>query len=52
MTAAALTLFAVYLTVGFGLRTWLQWRRTGDTGFRGLSGRPGSAPWWAGWPLS
>lgn len=48
MTRAALVLFAVYLGVGFGLRTWLQWRRTGDTGFRGLSGRPGSASWWAG----
>jgi protein-S-isoprenylcysteine O-methyltransferase Ste14 len=46
--AAALLLFVVYLAVGFGLRTWLHVRRTGDTGFRGLSGRPGSPEWWAG----
>jgi protein-S-isoprenylcysteine O-methyltransferase Ste14 len=48
VTVAALLLFLVYLTVGFGLRTWLQVRRTGDTGFRGISGRPGSPEWWAG----
>ena len=48
MTAAAVALFAVYLLVGFGLRTWVQWRRTGDTGFRGISGRVGSSEWWAG----
>lgn len=40
MIAAALLLFVVYLAAGFGLRTWLHVRRTGDTGFRGLSGRP------------
>ena len=48
MTIAALVLCAVYLFVGFGLRTWIQWRRTGDTGFRGISGRFGSPEWWAG----
>ena len=48
MTVAAMALFAVYLLLGFGVRTLLHWRRTGDTGFRGISGRPGSAPWWAG----
>lgn len=48
MTLTAIVLFAVYLGAGFGLRTWVQWRRTGDTGFRGISGRPGSAAWWAG----
>ena len=48
MTVGALALFTLYLTVGFGLRSWLQWRRTGDTGFRGISGRPGSPKWWAG----
>lgn len=30
MSLAALTLFGVYLGVGFVLRSWLQWRRTGD----------------------
>lgn len=48
MTTGALILFGVYLGVGFGLRTWVQVRRTGDTGFRGISGRFGSAEWWAG----
>lgn len=48
MTLAALALYGVYLGVGFGLRTWLQWRRTGDTGFRGVSGRPLSPEWTAG----
>ena len=48
MTTGALVLFAVYLGVGFGLRTWVQVRRTGDTGFRGISGRFGSTEWWAG----
>lgn len=48
MTAAALVLFALYMGVGFAGRSWLQWRRTGDTGFRGISGRPGSPEWSAG----
>jgi protein-S-isoprenylcysteine O-methyltransferase Ste14 len=48
MTTAALVAFGVYLGVGFGLRTWVQWRRTGDAGFRGISGRPGSPEWAAG----
>ena len=48
MSVTALLLFLLYVGVGFGLRTWIQWRRTGDTGFRGISGRPGTAQWWAG----
>ncbi|MFI6700887.1 methyltransferase family protein [Streptomyces sp. NPDC050509] len=44
----ALALYLVWLTAAFGWRSVLQRRRTGDTGFRGLSGRPGSASWWAG----
>ena len=48
MTVTALFLFAAYVGIGFGLRTWVQWRRTGDTGFRGISGRAGSPEWWAG----
>ena len=48
MAALALVLYAVYLLVGFVARTVIQLRRTGDTGFRGLSGRPGSVSWWAG----
>lgn len=45
---AALALYAAWLAVAFGLRVVIQLRRTGDTGFRGLSGRPGSASWRAG----
>ncbi len=42
MSIAALTLFGVYLGVGFVLRSWLQWHRTGDAGFRGISRQPGA----------
>lgn len=44
----ALALFAIYVLVGFGIRTLVQIRRTGDSGFRGLSGSAGTAEWWAG----
>ena len=44
----ALALFVLYALVGFGIRTAVQNRRTGDSGFRGLSGSPGSAERWAG----
>jgi cobalt-zinc-cadmium efflux system protein len=48
VNVAALVLFVVYLLLGFVARTWLQWRRTGDGGFRGISGRLGSPEWVAG----
>lgn len=48
MNYLALGLFVVYLMIAFGLRTWLHVRATGDTAFRGLSGRPGSPEWFAG----
>lgn len=32
--ALALALYLVYLALAFGLRAWLQWRRSGDHGFR------------------
>ena len=48
MATAALIGFAVYLALAFGLRTAIQLRRTGSTGFKGLGGRPGSAEWTAG----
>jgi len=44
----ALVLFAVFGVLGFGWRSWLQYRRTGSTGFRGTSGRIGSPEWIAG----
>jgi protein-S-isoprenylcysteine O-methyltransferase Ste14 len=33
----ALVLFGVFVSLGFGWRSWLQYRRTGSTGFRGVS---------------
>ena len=44
----ALGLYALYMALAFGLRTWLQIRRTGSSGFKGISGRPGSLEWIAG----
>lgn len=46
MNVVALILYAVFATVGFGWRTWVQWRHTGDTGLR-LGAQPGSVQWWA-----
>jgi protein-S-isoprenylcysteine O-methyltransferase Ste14 len=48
MAELALALYLVYLALAFGLRTLVQWRRTGSTGFKGIGGRPGSAEWLAG----
>lgn len=48
MAVAALAAYGLYLAFAFGLRTWLQLRRTGSSGFKGLGGRPGSAEWSAG----
>ncbi|MCO1655281.1 methyltransferase family protein [Pseudonocardia humida] len=44
----ALVVHAVGLVLAFGVRTWRHRRATGSTGFRGVSGRPGSLPWWGG----
>jgi protein-S-isoprenylcysteine O-methyltransferase Ste14 len=44
----ALALLAVFGLLGFVWRAWLQRRRTGSTGFRGIGGRMGSAEWVAG----
>jgi len=43
----ALALFGVYGLVAFAIRTAVQLRRTGDSGFRGFSGTPATAGWWA-----
>lgn len=48
MPVVALVLFVVFGALGFGWRSWEQRRRTGSTGFRGISGRPGSMEWCAG----
>jgi protein-S-isoprenylcysteine O-methyltransferase Ste14 len=44
----ALGCYALYMALAFGLRTWLQLRRTGDSGFRFPAGPPGSLEWFAG----
>jgi protein-S-isoprenylcysteine O-methyltransferase Ste14 len=48
MPATALTGYLIFLALAFGLRSVLHYRRTGRTGFVGLSGRPGSAEWLGG----
>ncbi|OBI79939.1 isoprenylcysteine carboxylmethyltransferase family protein [Mycobacterium sp. E740] len=48
MPIVSLTLYAVFAVLGFGWRSWEQKRRTGSTGFHGISGRPLSAEWFAG----
>ena len=48
MPELALALYAVFLLLAFGWRTWLQVRNTGSSGFHGISGRPGSAEWLGG----
>ena len=45
---AALVVYGLGIAVAFGLRTVVHRQRTGSGGFRGLSGRPGSAGWWGG----
>ena len=48
MPIISLALFFIFAALGFGWRSWVQHRRTGSTGFRGISGRPGSIEWFAG----
>jgi hypothetical protein len=36
VTVAALVLYVVALVVLFGVRSWVQRRRTGHTGFHGM----------------
>ena len=44
----ALIFFLAYVALAFGLRSVVQRIRTGSTGFRGISGRPGSLEWSGG----
>jgi protein-S-isoprenylcysteine O-methyltransferase Ste14 len=48
MTTLAIILYIVYLALAFGLRTVIQVRATGSTGFHGIGGRPLSPEWLAG----
>lgn len=45
---AALVLYLGWAGTTFGVRALVQYRRTGDAGFRGVSGTPGGVAWWAG----
>ena len=50
MAATAIALYVVFAALGFGWRSLLQYRRTGSSGFRGVSGvggRAGSLEWLA-----
>lgn len=44
----AAALYVLWLLVAFVLRTIVHLRRTGSSGYNGLSGAPGSAEWFAG----
>ncbi|MFI0369704.1 methyltransferase family protein [Actinomadura sp. 1N219] len=46
MAIAALIIYLLWAALAFGLRSWTQWRRTGDTGFRGGGLPRGSTQWW------
>lgn len=48
MAAWALGGYVLYILLAFGLRTLIQIRRTGSSGFNGFEGRVGSAEWAAG----
>ncbi|MFC9971012.1 methyltransferase family protein [Spirillospora sp. NPDC127200] len=47
MAIAALVIYIVWAALAFGVRTFVQWRRTGDTGFRGSGLARGTVQWWA-----
>lgn len=48
MASVALVLYLAGLVVLFGVRSWIQRRRTGSSGFKGISGAPGNVEWWGG----
>jgi protein-S-isoprenylcysteine O-methyltransferase Ste14 len=41
MAAVALALYIAFGVLALGARCWMQWRRTGSTGYRGISRRLG-----------
>jgi protein-S-isoprenylcysteine O-methyltransferase Ste14 len=48
MPVLALVLYATFIALALVLRSILQFRRTGSSGFRGISGRAGSPEWLGG----
>lgn len=47
MPEIALLLYVVYFLIAFVARGVMQWRRTGDSGFRMGADQVGSPQWWA-----
>ncbi|OBJ68836.1 isoprenylcysteine carboxylmethyltransferase family protein [Mycobacterium sp. 1274756.6] len=52
MAFVALALYLVFAAVGFGWRSWAQYRRTGSTGFRRVESTPGALLAGAGFLLA
>jgi hypothetical protein len=48
VSVLVLALYVVALVVLFGVRSWVQRRRTGSTGLHGISGTPAGAGWSGG----
>lgn len=48
MPRIALLGYLVFAALAFGWRSWIHWRRTGSTGYRGVAGRVGSLEWLGG----
>ena len=48
MAVVALIAYGLYLALAFGVRALIQIRRTGSSGFKGVSGSIGSPEWLAG----
>lgn len=48
MPHIAIAGYVVFMLLAFGLRGWVHYRRTGTTGFVGISGRLGSSEWFGG----
>jgi protein-S-isoprenylcysteine O-methyltransferase Ste14 len=48
MPRVALAGFALFILLVFGLRVWIHHRRTGTSGFVGVSGQVGSVEWLGG----
>lgn len=48
MAESALLFLGVYFVLCFALRSVVQYVRTGSTGFKGISGKPGSMEWTGG----
>jgi protein-S-isoprenylcysteine O-methyltransferase Ste14 len=52
LAAIALVIYGVFVLLAFVWRGWLQYRRTGDHGYRGFTGAVGSAEWLGGFLLA